>query len=184
MDSKKLLALLGSILVLLLILLGEEVPSSNVTPNESRTDSEVVRSTVAYPIVEVVDGDTVKISVNGKIETYRLIGVDTPETVHPTKGVECFGVEASNRAKTILTGEKVFIETDSSQGTYDKYNRRLAYIFLEDGTNLNLKMIREGYAHEYTYSLPYKYQLQFKEAEVAARSNKVGLWADNACTVS
>ncbi|MEA2701995.1 MAG: micrococcal nuclease [Candidatus Parcubacteria bacterium] len=134
-----------------------------------------------YSVVDVVDGDTVKIRIDNEVQTFRLIGIDTPETVHPTQAVECFGREASNRAKALLTDAKVYVETDPSQGTYDKYNRRLGYIFLENGSNLNLKMIQEGFAQEYTYNLPYKYQAQFKEAETTARVNKEGLWADNAC---
>ena len=67
------------------------------------------------------------------------------------------------------------------QGERDKYGRLLAYLFLPDGTNINLAMIAGGYAHEYTYNLPYKYQTQFKAAEKTAREAKLGLWADAAC---
>lgn len=135
-----------------------------------------------YNVVKVVDGDTVTISLNGANETLRLIGMDTPETVDPRKPVQCFGQEASDKAKGLLTGKRVRLEAESSQGERDKYNRLLRYIFLEDGTNYQDYMIRQGYAHEYTYNLPYKYQTQFKQAEDEARLNKKGLWADDACT--
>ncbi len=51
-----------------------------------------------YQVIKVVDGDTITIDLNGKAETIRLIGINTPETVDPRKPVECFGVEASNMA--------------------------------------------------------------------------------------
>ena len=137
-----------------------------------------------YSVVKVIDGDTVNISKDGEIITLRLIGLDTPETVHPSKPVECFGREASDRAKAILTGKQVRIETESSQGEYDKYGRTLAYIHLEDGTHFNKDMIEEGYGYEYTYDLPYKYQAEFKQAQQEAQVNKRGLWASNVCDVA
>ena len=130
-----------------------------------------------YPITKVVDGDTIVVNMNGKNETIRLIGLDTPETVDPRKPVQCFGEEASKKAKELLTGKMVRIEVDPSQGERDKYGRLLAYVFLENAVFFNQLMISEGYGHEYTYNLPYKYQKEFKEAEKTAREEKRGLWA-------
>ena len=73
-----------------------------------------------YEVVKVIDGDTIDVRIGGQTERIRLIGINTPETVDPRKLVECFGVEASNKAKTVLTGKKVIIESDSSQDEYDK----------------------------------------------------------------
>ncbi len=142
-------------------------------------DDNIVKSqTKYYEVTKVVDGDTIAVNIDGKIEKLRLIGINTPETVDPRKPVECFGIEASNKAKSILTGKRVALESDSTQGELDKYNRLLRYVFLEDGTNFNLLMIKEGYAYEYTYNLPYKYQAEFKEAQKEAMANKTGLWGD------
>ena len=116
--------------------------------------------------------------MNGKTEVLRLIGMDTPETVDPRKPVQCFAQEASAKAKEILMGKRVRIEADPSQGERDKYDRLLRYIFLEDGTSYNKLMIEEGYAHEFTYATPYKYQSEFKAAEASARENKRGFWGD------
>lgn len=135
-----------------------------------------------YPVIRVIDGDTIMVDVDGVRETVRLIGIDTPEVVDPRKPVQCFGKEASNKAKEILNGKRVFLEKDPTQGERDKYKRLLRFVFLEDGTNLNKLMIQEGYAHEYTHkSSPYKYQQEFIKAEKEARKNKRGLWADDAC---
>ncbi len=134
-----------------------------------------------YKITKIVDGDTIAVDIAGKTETIRLIGINTPEIVDPGKPAECFGKEASNKAKETLTGKSVKLEADSAQGERDKYNRLLRYIFLEDGTNFNKMMISDGFAYEYTYNIPYEYQDEFKQAEKEARESKRGLWAPNAC---
>jgi micrococcal nuclease len=132
-------------------------------------------------VVKVVDGDTIDVSLDGKIERIRLIGINTPETVDPRKPVECFGKEASDKAKALLSGKKVYLEADPISGERDKYDRLLRFVFLEDGTSFNLLMIKMGYAYEYTYDVPYKYQAEFKQAQKEAEANKAGLWGDSVC---
>ena len=136
---------------------------------------------ILYRVIRVIDGDTVVIEIGNKAETVRLIGINTPETVDPRRPVECFGIEASNKAKEILNGKSVKLEGDDFVGERDKYGRSLKYIFLENGTNFNEMMISEGYAYEYTYDLPYKYQSEFKQAEKEAKEMKKGLWAQGVC---
>jgi len=150
---------------------------------ESETNLKVEDVAVdnEYPVVRVVDGDTVVLNVSGENKTIRLIGIDTPETVHPSKPVECFGKEASDRAKSLLLNNTVILEKDSSQGEVDKYGRLLGYIILPDGRNFNEMMIKDGYAYEYTYSSAYKYQKEFREAQIYAENNTLGLWDPNAC---
>lgn len=135
----------------------------------------------SFSVVRVVDGDTIVIMRGGRNETLRLIGINTPETVDPRRPVECFGKEASAFASRVLSGAHVRVESDPSQGAKDKYGRTLAYIFLPDGTFFNLLLIREGYAYEYTYNEPYRYQKEFRDAEQIARVEGKGLWAEGAC---
>lgn len=138
-----------------------------------------------YPVVHVVDGDTLDVEIDGKKERIRLIGIDTPEVVDPRKPVQCFGREASNKAKEILTDRLVKLEGDPTQSDRDKYGRLLRYIYLEDGTFFNKFMIVEGFAHEYTYhSNPYKYQEEFIQAERQAREQNKGLWSPATCSGS
>lgn len=137
-----------------------------------------------YRVIKVIDGDTIQVDINGKTETLRLIGIDAPETGDPRSLVSCFGNEATNKAKEILNGKSVYLEADPTQGERDKYNRLLWYVFLENGTNFNNLMISQGFAHEYTYRVPYKYQAEFKQAERQAREKKLGLWADDVCSGS
>jgi len=137
-----------------------------------------------YSVVRVVDGDTVVVAKDGKEDKVRLIGVDTPETVDPRKDVQCFGKEASAYLTALLTGKTITMEADTTQDNIDKYGRLLRYIYLEDKTLVNKAIIENGYGFEYTYNIPYKFQAEFKTAQNYASTNKLGLWADNACTIT
>lgn len=161
------LSIVGSVAVNRASAVTAPVPTNTTTKTSKPTP---------YNVVKVIDGDTVDVMVNGKKERIRMIGVNTPETVDPRKPVECFGKEASNKAKSLLVGKKVSLEKDDTQGDRDKYSRLLRYVVLADGTNVNLSMIKEGYAYEYTYNLPYKYQSDFKNAQKLAMDQKKGLW--------
>lgn len=151
-----------------------------VVSTATLNDNDSIAKTF-FEVIKVVDGDTIKVEMNGVTETIRLIGANTPESVDPRREVQCFGLEASKKTKDILMNKKIRLELDATQDFRDKYGRLLAYVFLEDGTNLNKRLIEEGYAYEYTYKLPYKYQNEFKVAQKYAESNKLGLWADGAC---
>lgn len=138
-------------------------------------------------VLKVIDGDTIAVSINGQKQTIRIIGINTPETVDPRKTVECFGAEASNKAKEYFKDMeyKVWLREDSTQGDKDKYKRLLRYVFTDDGSqDYGLQMIRDGYAYEYTYSTPYKYQEEYKKAQADAQIKKLGLWADNICSTT
>jgi micrococcal nuclease len=120
----------------------------------------------------VVDGDTLVVSTIG---TVRLIGVDTPETVHPRKPVQRFGAEASAFLKSLTLGQAVRLEYD--QQRTDRYGRTLAYVYLADGRLVNLEIIRQGYGFAYT-SFPFRFIAEFRATEREAREARRGLWAD------
>ena len=169
------------LIALITLFFGNNAIQKSSPVSTTKKPAPYIEANILYSVTRVVDGDTVDVDINGETERIRLIGLNTPETVDPRRPVECFGKEASAKAKSILSGQKVKIETDPSQNSRDKYGRLLAYIFLSDGTLFNKMMIEEGYGHEYTYHLPYKYQTEFKTAETRARENKKGLWADGVC---
>lgn len=170
------------ILVTIFFVFGVQSPFSSTGPVATApSEQSSISSTELYSVTKVVDGDTIHIDIDGKKETVRLIGINTPETVDPRRPVECFGKEASNKAKELLEGKKVRIETEASQGERDKYGRLLAYVFREDGLFANNYMVAEGYAYEYTYRLPYKYQAEFKAAQQVAEKSGKGLWAPGVC---
>lgn len=160
-----------------------EISPTNIEISNLPTEN-ISEDKTLYSVVKVIDGDTVIVLIDGKNETLRLIGIDTPEMVDPRKPVQCFAKEASEKAKNTLTGQKVRLESDQTQGDKDKYNRLLRYIFLADGTSFNKMMIEQGFAHEYTYNLPYKYRDEYISAQKNAKANDLGLWAPDACPVA
>jgi len=123
--------------------------------------------------IRVIDGDTLVLDGNEKV---RLIGVDTPETVHPQKPVERYGKEASVFTRALAEGKRVRLEYD--QQRTDKYGRTLAYIYLEDGTFLNAEIIKKGYGFAYT-RFPFKHLEQFRQLERRAREEGRGLWTSS-----
>lgn len=164
-------------------------PSANTAQSDQPADQLVDTDPTAprldegalYNVASVVDGDTIKVNIDGRVETIRFIGMDTPEVKDPRKPVQCFGREASARMQALVAGKAVRLEADPSQGERDKYNRLLRYVYSADGTNLAYQMIRQGYAHEYTYYTPYRYQTQFRSAQSFAQSNNLGLWSASTC---
>ncbi len=134
-----------------------------------------------YPVVKVIDGDTIDVIINGQKQRVRLLGVNTPETVDPKKPVQCYGPQASAIARQKLSGASVELQSDPGQGNTDKYHRLLRYVFLADGTDFDEWLIANGYGFEYTYDKPYEYQTEFIDAQAKAQVNKLGLWAADTC---
>jgi micrococcal nuclease len=129
---------------------------------------------IAYSVLRVIDGDTVEIEYEGRPTTVRLIGVDTPETVHPQRAVEAFGKEAFAFTRNLLLGEEVWLRFDTNK--VDKYGRLLAYLYrVPDGLFVNLEIVRQGYGHVYT-GFPFRHMDLFKYYEARARDIGKGLW--------
>ena len=124
-------------------------------------------------VVHVVDGDTVVVDDGHGSETVRLLGVDTPETVHPTKPVQCYGPEASAFTKSRLLGRRVTLERDVE--ARDRYGRLLAYV-LVDGRRFNDELLRAGYARLLVIAPNGSHARQMLDEELAARRAGRGLW--------
>jgi micrococcal nuclease len=137
---------------------------------------------VTYAVSRVIDGDTIVVLMEGKEETVRLLGIDTPETVDPRKPIQCFGIEASNETKSLLDGRQVTLQSDQTQSDRDKYGRLLRYVFRDDGLFVDEYLIKAGFAYEYTYlGVPYKYQTTFRTDQKSAKLAGLGLWATSTC---
>ena len=118
--------------------------------------------------------DTIQVRFEGNSYTVRLMGVDTPETKHPTQAVKYFGREASVFTKAHLEGTTVALVRDPAGDSTDRYGRLLRYVYL-DGDNFNARLIREGYAHAYRGASFSKRQ-EFIDLEEQARRRGIGLW--------
>ncbi len=131
---------------------------------------------VLITIHKVVDGDTVDIDINGNTERVRLIGVNTPETKHPTKPIECFGPEASAYLTQLLPkGTQVRIERDIE--ARDRYGRMLLYLYREsDNLFINLDLVLRGYGTPMSIEPNTFHHIDFVHAAALAETTNVGLW--------
>ena len=127
-------------------------------------------------VVSVVDGDTLTVRIAGRTETVRLIGIDTPETVHPTKPVECFGPEASARTSALLPkGTRITVVRDVE--ARDRYGRLLLYVTrASDGLFVNLEMIEGGFALPLSIEPNTAHERDFADAAHRASTARLGLW--------
>jgi micrococcal nuclease len=128
-------------------------------------------------MVRAVDGDTIDVSVDNRRERVRLIGIDTPETKKPNTPVQCFGPEATTFTTSLLPADTpLHLERDVVGR--DDYGRLLAYVFVvADGSFINLKIIRQGYARPLTIPPNVAHADEFVAAARAAEADDIGLWA-------
>ena len=129
-----------------------------------------------YHIVRFDDGDTIVVDMNGVEEKIRFIGVDTPETQDPRKAVQCFGKAASNYTQGRIGDQPIRLETDPLSTNRDRYDRLLRYVYLPDGTLMNLDIIQQGYGFAYT-SFPFTKSDEFRASQTTAREQGKGLWS-------
>jgi len=124
----------------------------------------------------VVDGDTIDIAIGGKTERVRLIGINTPETKHPTKGVECYGPEASAYTEQLLPkGTKLRVERDVE--ARDKYGRLLLYVYIANSkVFVNMDLVMNGYARPMVFEPNTAHKADFAQAATQAELRNVGLW--------
>jgi micrococcal nuclease len=126
-----------------------------------------------YRVVRVLDGDTVIVERGAYRDTIRLLGIDTPETHHPTKPVQCYGPEASAYTTARLEGQLVQLEDDVER--HDIYGRRLAYVYLQ-GANFDEELLRKGYARLLVIEPNHAHARAMLDEELAAKARGVGLW--------
>jgi micrococcal nuclease len=130
-------------------------------------------------VVRVVDGDTIRVRIDGQEHSLRYIGIDTPETVHPSRPVEWMGREASQANRQLVDGRTVVLEKDVSET--DRFGRLLRYVWLPelDGFLLvNLELVRLGFAQVSTYPPDVKHTELLLGAQRAAREAGLGLWGE------
>ncbi len=156
----------------------EPTPEPTSIPFGGAPIGETERATV----VAVVDGDTIKIDRGQGIERVRYIGVDTPETVHPSKPVEFMGKEASAANRALVEGREVLLERDLTE--HDRYGRLLRYVWVEDPSSpsgmtfVNAALLAGGFAQVVTYPPDVRYVDLYLAAQREAREQGRGLWAD------
>lgn len=127
-------------------------------------------------VVSVIDGDTIKVSVGGRVETVRLVGVDTPETKKPGTPVQCYGPEATQATSRIVSGARVKLTADRVAGDRDKWGRLLRYVSV-GGRDLGESLLRSGLARAYAYkNQNYAKRAAYEKIQSRARISRTGLW--------
>lgn len=177
--KKKLIGVVGLVVIVGGSYLGLSQTQTNDVINkiENVFKEEIVLEEHQAEVVRVVDGDTVIVQTeDGEEERVRLLLIDTPESVHPTEPEQLFGKESSEYAKEILREGDV-VELEVGNPERDRYDRLLAYVWI-DGVNFNQLMIEKGYARvAYVYEPNTKYLKEFEEAERRAKEEKENIWS-------
>ncbi len=126
-------------------------------------------------VLEIIDGDTLRMKLDGKVCKLRLIGVNSPELSHPTRGEEPFAAAARDYTRQKLAGQTVFLEFDVEKT--DQYGRLLAYVW-QGEEMFNATLLRDGYAQMATFPPNVKYMDFFRSAQRNAIEAGRGLWAE------
>ena len=129
-------------------------------------------------IVKVIDGDTVDVSMSGRTERVRLVGVDTPETKKPNTPIQCFGPEASKHINELLPVDTpVLVQRDVE--ARDPYGRLLGYVYrTSDNLFVNQDLIINGFARPLSIAPNTAFASEFATLAQTAQNSKIGLWGE------
>ncbi len=175
MNKNYLFLLAAFFLFILLILPKNNLPKKDkltkiITPTTINTTNREKAK-----VKSVIDGDTILLEDNRKI---RYIGINTPETKHPNKKLECFGKEAYLKNIELVEGKEVYLEKDISNT--DRYGRLLRYVYINN-LFVNDYLVKEGFASISTFPPDVKFKDLFLNSQNEARNNNKGLWNKNIC---
>ena len=150
------------------------------TPPTRTSDGSLPTGMARAEVVHVSDGDTVVVSIDGREERVRYVGLDTPEIAHPEDGIpaECWGDEARAANAELVDGKTVALERDASDR--DRFGRLLRHVWVSDAGTWTLvgeRLIRDGNAEARTYPPDTTRDGLFAEAEAIARDASLGLWS-------
>lgn len=151
-----------------IIVVSPTPPSPTATaPEPSPT---AARKKQLAQVINIVDGDTIRVLIDGAEYPVRYIGIDTPEVQHN----EWYGAEARDANAALVGGREVLLEKDVSET--DQYDRLLRYVYLIDGTFVNAELVRLGFAESKAYPPDTKYYDDLEALEQEAKREGLGLW--------
>jgi len=191
MSKPRLIRLVTSLLVFTALFAiqtyaAHETPVTPTNPIATSTPAAVPAASTSTNalVVRAVDGDTLEVRLDGETDDVkvRLLGVNTPESVDPRRAVECFGKEASKHTKEMTEGMRVRLEQDPQADEVDKYGRLLRNVVLQNGTDFNASLVREGFAYAYLdFPLNKLRKVELANLQKEAEAAKRGLWDPNIC---
>jgi len=151
---------------------------STTQKSTGKSDSKDKKELVDVTLDRAVDGDTIKVSYNGNVDTVRYLLIDTPETKKPNSCVQPYGEDASKRNKELVNSGKLQLEFDKDDRR-DKYGRLLAYVYV-DGKSVEETLLKEGLARvAYVYEPNTRYIEQYRKDEQEAKTEKLSIWSKN-----
>jgi micrococcal nuclease len=130
-----------------------------------------------YKVTKFIDGDTIIVDMDGKAQTIRFIGVDTPEEFDSRKPVQCFAKAAAQHTKDLIGNDGVRLESDPQSDNRDRYDRLLRFVYTSSGTLVNYQIVADGYGFT-TTGFPFTRMDDFRAAQNKARQENKGLWGD------
>jgi micrococcal nuclease len=191
LKTNNLPVILGLLALLLLLVVVDNLgpvpingPFDTDTQDKKDTPEDVKSAEEGDPVrqpanvARIVDGDTIVVTIGEEDLRVRLIGIDSPETVHPSRPVQCYGEEAKEKLTELIDEKTIWLEKDVSET--DRFGRLLRYVYVGD-IFVNEYMVREGYAFAVTFPPDIRYRDLFAEAQAEAEENKRGLWSPDTC---
>ena len=149
-------------------------PAASAAPADVEGDVVTVES--------ISDGDTLRVTLGEVSTRVRLLNIDTPETRHPSKPVECMGPEATAALKSMISpGDTVVLRYD--RRLYDRYDRLLAGVYA-DGVLVNAEMARLGYGEPAVFDGNDRFLPEVEAAWEEARANGVGRFSGECGTAA
>jgi micrococcal nuclease len=149
-------------------------PLPSIAPPSPAPRSLSLSKAPTARVLDIIDGDTIKVLLDGRAVTVRYIGIDTPETVAPNQPIQPYGPEAAAANRALLHGQTVRLERDTSDT--DQYGRLLRYVWLGD-LLINAELVRLGYARVRTYPPDTQREPHLRQLEAEARAARRGLWS-------
>lgn len=147
----------------------EKPKEAVVTTTKAREISKL------FLVTRVIDGDTIEVQTSQGLERVRYIGIDTPEMNDKRPEIRELATKARQKNEELVLGKKVKLEKDISEKDY--FRRLLRYVYLEDGTFVNLELVKQGFAKMATFQPDVRHSADFLLAEQTARQKGLGLWA-------
>jgi micrococcal nuclease len=155
-------------------LMQEEIPASASFKGE---ESVIPTGQVPVILVDTIDGDTIKVRVEGKIETVRYLLIDTPESKKPKMCVQPYAKEAYLRNDELVKSGTLTMELELENSS-DSYGRLVAYVYV-DGKSVQETLLKEGFARvAFIMNPPYKYLSLYREDETLAKRSKLNIWSN------
>jgi micrococcal nuclease len=144
--------------------------------SRTRGSGEAPGATLSGRVVRVVDGDTIRVALGGRVERVRYIGIDTPESVKPDTPVQCYAHRAAAENARLVGGRRVRLVLDAEPR--DRFGRLLAYVYrADDGVFVNAQLVRRGFARTLTIPPDVRFAARFRALAAQARRAHRGLWS-------